>query len=160
MTHCERVLALLSDGREHSHHELYALNVVAHSRVADLRRKGYEITHRREGDTSVYQLVSSPEQTPQAQEPSVLGALSSSEQTGAAAAAPRAKDRRGHAATSKASCPLARAQRGPPLRGEGQPLGAAAGAIRVERSEREVRANRKHGAGYTRTMRKGRGETA
>ena len=47
MTHCERVLELLSDGREHSHHELYALNVVAHSRVAELRKRGYTINQRR-----------------------------------------------------------------------------------------------------------------
>lgn len=59
MTHCERVLDVLADGEPHSHHELYALNVIAHSRVADLRRKGHTITHRRDGDTSYYQLVGS-----------------------------------------------------------------------------------------------------
>jgi hypothetical protein len=65
VTHCERVLDLLSDGREHSHHELYALNVVAHSRVAELRGRDYEISQRRvvgaggEPDY-LYQLVSSP----------------------------------------------------------------------------------------------------
>jgi hypothetical protein len=61
MTHCERVLALLSDGQPHTHHELYALNVIAHSRVAELRKRGYEIEHRREErdgeQVSVYQLV-------------------------------------------------------------------------------------------------------
>lgn len=63
MTHCERVLELLSDGREHSHHELYALNVVAHSRVAELRKRGHVITCKNVTDltgqrVSVYQLHS------------------------------------------------------------------------------------------------------
>lgn len=38
-----RVLELLADGQPHHHHELYELMVVAHSRVADLRRFGYAI---------------------------------------------------------------------------------------------------------------------
>lgn len=37
------VLELLADGQPHHHHELYELHVVAHSRVADLRRFGYAI---------------------------------------------------------------------------------------------------------------------
>ncbi len=61
MTHCDRVLDLLSDGQPHTHHELYALGVIAHSRVADLRRKGHAIDHWREtvnGETvSVYRLL-------------------------------------------------------------------------------------------------------
>lgn len=65
MTHNERVLALLRDGREHDHHELYALNVIAHSRIAELRRRGYVIQQRREtgpdGDARyIYRLVSEP----------------------------------------------------------------------------------------------------
>jgi len=62
MTHKEKVLALLSDGRPHTHHELYQLGCIAHSRVADLRRDGHVIvctseTHAGER-VSVYRLVS------------------------------------------------------------------------------------------------------
>lgn len=60
MTHNERVLALLSDGRPHSHHELYGLHVIAHSRVADLRKRGYVIEQWRDGDDYLYQLTASP----------------------------------------------------------------------------------------------------
>lgn len=58
MTHKQRVLDLLADGEPHSHHELYALNVIAHSRINDLRRDGHEIICWREGFLSYYQLVS------------------------------------------------------------------------------------------------------
>lgn len=58
MTHKQRVLALLSDRKPHSHHELYALHVIAHSRIADLRRDGHEIECWRDGDLSYYRLVS------------------------------------------------------------------------------------------------------
>jgi len=65
VTHCEKVLTLLSDGKPHTHHELYRLGVIAHSRVADLRRKGHNIacwTAREHGENvSVYQLVGSLE---------------------------------------------------------------------------------------------------
>ena len=63
----QRVLELLSDGESHAHHELYALNVIAHSRVADLRKRGYVIEQWREEDPRsnrpvyFYRLVSSPE---------------------------------------------------------------------------------------------------
>ncbi len=57
MTHNQKVLALLSDGKVHTHHELYALHVIGHSRVADLRKQGYAIECWREGDLSLYQLV-------------------------------------------------------------------------------------------------------
>lgn len=56
MTHDERVLELLSDGEPHSHHELYQLYVIAHSRVASLRKKGHVIECWREDDTYYYQL--------------------------------------------------------------------------------------------------------
>jgi hypothetical protein len=63
MTHKEKVLALLSDGKPHTHHELYALGCVAHSRVSDLRRDGHNIVCSseisRSGRVSVYQLLSS-----------------------------------------------------------------------------------------------------
>ena len=58
MTHVERVYELLSDGKPHSHHEGYALGVVFHSRISDLRRRGIEVRHWRENGTSYYQLVS------------------------------------------------------------------------------------------------------
>lgn len=64
MTHNERVLQLLSDGQPHSHHEGYALNVMLHSRAADLRRKGYDIRCWRDGDLYLYQLVSGPLESP------------------------------------------------------------------------------------------------
>jgi hypothetical protein len=57
VTHAEKILELLSDGQPHSHHELYALGCVAHSRVSDLRAKGYAIDCWREGDLSMYRLV-------------------------------------------------------------------------------------------------------
>lgn len=60
MTHNERVLRLLSDGKPHSHHEGYALGVILHSRVSELRRRGYAIRSWREGDLYLYQLTASP----------------------------------------------------------------------------------------------------
>ena len=59
MTHNERVLALLSDGEPHTHHELYGLHVVAHSRVSDLRKRGHQIEQWRDGDLYVYRLLDS-----------------------------------------------------------------------------------------------------
>lgn len=56
MTHNERVLQLLSDGKPHSHHELYALHVIAHSRVSELRKRGHRIDQWRDGDQYLYQL--------------------------------------------------------------------------------------------------------
>lgn len=58
MTHKQRILELLRDGRPHTHHELYALGCVAHSRISDLRNDGYTIECWRDGDDSVYQLGS------------------------------------------------------------------------------------------------------
>lgn len=57
MTHNQRVLQLLSDGKPHTHHELYALHVVAHSRVSDLRKQGYRIEQWRDRDTYLYRLL-------------------------------------------------------------------------------------------------------
>lgn len=56
MTHKQRVLQLLSDNEPHSHMELYRLGVMAHSRVADLRKEGYEIKCWAEGGQYLYQL--------------------------------------------------------------------------------------------------------
>lgn len=66
MTHDAKVLALLSDGKPHTHHELYALHVIAHSRVSSLRAKGHLIEAWRDGDDYLYQLVSA---TPRGGEP-------------------------------------------------------------------------------------------
>jgi hypothetical protein len=41
-----RILKLLSDGEWHSHHEIYALSCVGHSRIAELRKHGYVIEKR------------------------------------------------------------------------------------------------------------------
>ena len=56
-THCERVLQLLSDCKPHSHHELYRLHVIGHSRISDLRKRGHRIVRWQEGDTFFYQLA-------------------------------------------------------------------------------------------------------
>lgn len=57
LTHTARVLQLLSDGRPHTHRELYDLHVIAHSRVADLRRLGHTIETWRDGGDYLYRLV-------------------------------------------------------------------------------------------------------
>lgn len=56
MTHKQRVLQLLKDGKPHTHHEIYGLGCIGHSRVADLRRDGHKIRAWRDGDQYVYQL--------------------------------------------------------------------------------------------------------
>ena len=61
MTHNERVLALLSDGKPHTHHEIYGLFVIGHSRISDLRKRGHVIESWRDGDDYLYQLC--PEDT-------------------------------------------------------------------------------------------------
>jgi biotin operon repressor len=51
MSGTQRLLDRLSDGKFHSHDTLYRdLGVMVHSRVADLRRKGYVIHVRRQWD--------------------------------------------------------------------------------------------------------------
>jgi hypothetical protein len=57
VTQCQRILALLSDGRPHSHHELYALGCVAHSRVSELRKRGYRIDQWKDGNLYLYRLL-------------------------------------------------------------------------------------------------------
>lgn len=56
MTGCEKVLARLKQGPA-THHELYQLGVIAHSRVADLRRKGYVIECEKDGEHYIYKLA-------------------------------------------------------------------------------------------------------
>ena len=77
MTHKQKVLALLSDGRPRTHREIYALGVVAHSRISDLRKDGYQITCTTEkcfGETvSVYQLHGSLDASSAEQASSFLG---------------------------------------------------------------------------------------
>lgn len=58
LSHNERVLRLLSDGKAHSFMELYRLNVIAHSRVAELRKRGHKIVCWREKDDYFYRLES------------------------------------------------------------------------------------------------------
>ena len=57
MTGKQRLLELLKDGQPHSHHETYALGLIAHSRAADLRAEGHDIRVWREGNTYWYQLT-------------------------------------------------------------------------------------------------------
>lgn len=72
-THCQRVLEILSDGRPHSHLELYALGTVAHSRISDLRKKGHEIHQWRNGDLYLYRLVPSLASAPDSSHSSLGG---------------------------------------------------------------------------------------
>lgn len=58
MTHNQRVLELLSDGEPHSHLELYDLRVIAHSRVAALRKQGHMIECWRADGLHWYRLLS------------------------------------------------------------------------------------------------------
>lgn len=48
LTDCDRLLAVLADGRPHNHLSLYQLGMIVHSRVADLRLRGYTIESWRE----------------------------------------------------------------------------------------------------------------
>lgn len=57
MTHNNLVLQLLSDGQAHSHHELYDLRVMGHSRVAALRKQGHTIECWRDGGLYWYRLL-------------------------------------------------------------------------------------------------------
>lgn len=70
MTHNEKVLALLSDGLPHTHHEIYGLFVIGHSRIADLRKRGHVINCWRDGDDYLFQLCS---EGPSAASPQVQG---------------------------------------------------------------------------------------
>jgi len=56
VTHNQRVLRLLEDGKPHSHREIYGLHVVGHSRISDLRRQGYRISQWRDGGEYLYRL--------------------------------------------------------------------------------------------------------
>ena len=75
-THNAKVLALLSDGRPHSHLEIYDLRVVAHSRISALRKLGHKIECSREGSLYWYQLL--PQAAPESLLPPRSGAAPSS----------------------------------------------------------------------------------
>jgi hypothetical protein len=60
MTQAQRVMAILGDGKAHSHHEFYGFCVL-HSRISELRKKGFNIACWRDGDNYVYQLLPSLE---------------------------------------------------------------------------------------------------
>lgn len=69
MTHNERVLEALRGGPK-THHELYGLGVIAHSRIADLRAQGHEIECDKSGDVYTYRLVGELEEGGLAADPS------------------------------------------------------------------------------------------
>lgn len=56
-THCTRLLDVLADGKPHDHLSLYRLNMIVHSRVSELRKRGYRIEMRRDGDLYLYRLL-------------------------------------------------------------------------------------------------------
>ena len=64
MTHNAKVLALLSDGQPHDQHSLNALNVIAHSRISELRKRGHTIEMWREDDLYFYRLLNEGRVTP------------------------------------------------------------------------------------------------
>jgi hypothetical protein len=48
MSHCDRILEALRDGQWHTSHDLYIKvgHCVLHSRISDLRKKGYTVEGR------------------------------------------------------------------------------------------------------------------
>lgn len=72
MTDAAFLLAVLADGREHSLSEILAVSIAergfgmtVHSRVSDLRKRGYRVDHRtvgKRGAGSLYRLVVEPKQ--------------------------------------------------------------------------------------------------
>jgi hypothetical protein len=136
VTHCAKVLALLSDGIWHSHHELYELHVMGHSRVADLRRKGYVIECKKQFGAYAYRLLSAPndrpagETTPPPHTPQAARSTGRRYETDGAAGATPAADE--SAAETKASSSMAvsaaektGSAQDPPTRGEGETQAAA-----------------------------------
>ena len=51
-THCARVLYALRDGEWHNAEELYRIGVIAHSRISELRKRGYIIEHKTLNDST------------------------------------------------------------------------------------------------------------
>ena len=60
MTHCALLLEVLADGQPHDHLSLYRLGMIVHSRVSELRKRGYRIDMWRDGDLYIYRLTGSP----------------------------------------------------------------------------------------------------
>jgi hypothetical protein len=60
VTQGQRVMLILNDGEPHAHHEFYGFCVL-HSRISELRKKGFNIACWRDGDNYVYQLLPSLE---------------------------------------------------------------------------------------------------
>lgn len=121
MTHNERVLNLLADGAWHTHHELYGLHVVAHSRVSDLRKRGHRIEMRRDGDLYLYRWLWStpllPAETP------ILESHSAVMPCGAGSAHPRLGEassagRNGDTGRTGAVASVGAGQRRPPIKEE------------------------------------------
>lgn len=83
MTHKQRVLELLRDGKPHGHMEGYRLGVMLHSRVADLRRDGHVIECWSEGRGNYfYRLLSAAESSGQTAGSPVSGALNKPQEVG------------------------------------------------------------------------------
>jgi hypothetical protein len=68
VTQGQRILAILNDGKRHSHHEFYGFCVL-HSRISDLRKKGHSIVCFKTGGVYEYQLFGS------VQEPGLVPAI-------------------------------------------------------------------------------------
>lgn len=93
MTQKAKVLRLLSDRKPHTHHELYSLGCVAHSRISDLRKDGHVIEQWREGNHYLYQLKGTLDAAAvQASEPPVSGPPPSSAAAASSVSNPAAAD--------------------------------------------------------------------
>lgn len=56
---CDRILLILNDRAWHPHRDFYGFCVL-HSRISDLRKRGYVIEMKREAGAYWYRLVSAP----------------------------------------------------------------------------------------------------
>lgn len=65
LTQNERILALLATGEKSTHEILREVPCIVHSRIAELRTRGYVIACRREGENYLYTLASSPQPEPE-----------------------------------------------------------------------------------------------
>lgn len=57
VTHKQKMLAILKDGRPHTHLEFYHQGIMAHCRSPELRDEGHDIRVWREDGLYLYQLV-------------------------------------------------------------------------------------------------------
>jgi hypothetical protein len=81
MTQAQRVMAILGDGCEHTHHEFYGFCVL-HSRISELRKKGFNIACWRDGDNYVYQLLPTFETVREGDATTACGAVRSASPRG------------------------------------------------------------------------------